>query len=98
MSQAIEFLCDSRHGVYIPQIMINRLVDNGWQGIGKTDIDELKDPDNEWYWDAWENVENNASFTDENGNTWLLWQNGDLFAYCESLMTEEEKQNFFEQY
>lgn len=96
MSQGIEILCDSHHGQYIPQIMINRLIDHGWEGIEKGYINDLQDPCNEWYWEAWHDVENNATFTDENGNVWHLHHNGDLFAYCEDLMTEEEKENFFE--
>ena len=95
MSQGIEVLCDSHHGQYIPQIMINRLVDSGWQGITEENVNDCNDPRNEWYWGAWHDVENNATFTDENGNVWGLHQDGDLFAYCADLMTEEEKQNFF---
>ncbi len=98
MSQGIEILCDSHHGQYIPQLMINRLVDNGWQGIEKDDIADLQDPSNEWYWEAWYNIEDNATYTDKNGNVWTLYQNGDLFAICEDLMTEEEKANFFGDY
>tara|TARA_Y100000034_G_C6910629_1_gene425136 strand:+ start:26501 stop:26794 length:294 start_codon:yes stop_codon:yes gene_type:complete len=96
MSKGIQILCDSHHGQYIPKIMINRLVDKGWQGVEQIDIDELRDECNEWYWESWNNVENDAFFIDENGYKWQLWLNGDLFAYCEELMTEEEKQNFFE--
>lgn len=95
MSKGIEILCDSHHGQYIPQIMINLLVDSGWQGIEKEDLNELQDPENEWYWEVWDLVEDNAYFVDENENRWQLHQEGDLFAYCEDLMTEEEKQNFF---
>ena len=78
MSKGIEILCDSHHGQYIPQIMINRLVDSGWQGIEKEDVKELQDINNEWYIESWTNVENDAHFTDENGNVWKLWQDGDL--------------------
>ena len=97
MSQGIEFLCDSCNGKFIPQIMINRLIVSGWS-IDCEYIEDLQDPDNEWYWDIWDQVVDNAQFTDENGNKWYLWQDGDLFAYCEALMTEEEKENFFEAY
>lgn len=96
MSQGIEILCDSHHGQYIPKIMIKRLIDNGWQGITDENVDDCRYPDQEWYWEAWNDVVNNANFADENGNVWGLYHNGDLFAVCYDLMTEEEKQNFFE--
>jgi len=37
---------------------------------------------------------NNARYTDKNGNVWRLMQDGDLWAYCFELMTDEEKENF----
>lgn len=95
MSQGIELLCDSHHGQFIPQIMASRLQDNGWIGLGSC-VDDCTDPTNEFYWEAWEQILSNASFADENKNTWYLWQDGDLFAYCEELMTSEEKQHFFD--
>lgn len=98
MQQSIEILCDSHHGIFIPQIMINRLVDHGWQGITEENQKDLQDPYSEWYWETWDQVLNNAYFVDGNKNTWQLWQDGDLFCYCDDLMTEEEKQNFFEAY
>lgn len=78
----MELICDSHHGVYIPQIMARRLYDAGWSGIELGDVVELEaDPyDNEWYWDTWDRVLNNARYIDDEGETWFLWQDCDLWA------------------
>lgn len=78
----MELLCDGHHGVYIPQIMARRLFDAGWSGIDLGDVVELEAGpyESDWYWDAWNDVLNNAHFTDENGVVWYLHQDEDLFA------------------
>ena len=78
----MELLCDSHHGVYIPQIMARRLFDAGWSGITLDDVIRLEsDPyEGEWYWETWNDVLNEAHFTDERGTVWYLYHDGDLFA------------------
>lgn len=82
MTKQVELMCDSHHGIFIPQIMIERLVEAGWNGFSCGEIADLKEgpDDNEWYWQAWENVLNNAYLHDENGIEWRLHHDGDLFA------------------
>ncbi|MGL5719523.1 MAG: hypothetical protein ACRCYP_01830 [Alphaproteobacteria bacterium] len=88
--QTIEFLCDSHNGVFIPQIMIDRLVEAGWKGIQADDVTTIKlGPDCEWYWEAWETVLNNATYEDEDGNEWRLYQDGDLFTYNQDHIFED---------
>ena len=78
----MELLCDGHHGQFIPQIMARRLLDAGWVGIDLGDVVELEAGpyDFEWYWDAWNDVLNNARFTDERGTVWYLYHDDDLFA------------------
>ena len=80
----MELLCDSHHGVYIPQIMARRLFDAGWKGIEQKDVDCLADTENEWYWETWESILKSAVYTDENNQKWYLHHDGDLFAATES--------------
>ena len=82
----MELLCDSHHGQFIPQIMARRLFDAGWSGIDLDDVIELEaGPDEiDWYWDTWNDVLNDAQFTDENGVIWYLYHDGDLFAVTAS--------------
>lgn len=53
-------------------------------------------PDHEHYWDAWDSVLGRAKYTDSKGNDWYLSQDGDLWMYCEALMTDEEYEAFFQ--
>ena len=77
----MELLCDSHHGIYIPQIMVGRLVSSGWQGISDWCLEVLSaGPYHDDYWEAWEQVLGHATFTDESGSTWYLYHDGDLWA------------------
>lgn len=78
----VEILISDRAGVYLPQefaetyqssIVNFREIDKGdWQTL-------LNGPDDEWYWDAWNNIESTAILKIY-GKKYTLYQNGDLFA------------------
>jgi hypothetical protein len=90
----IQILLSDRHGVYIPREFVNRF--DGWKNISDDDIEILNDGiDGNSYWDAWDNVIQKAEYVDAKGHIWHLYQDGDLFAICEELMTDEEKESFF---
>lgn len=92
----IRILVSDHHGIYVPQVFAEGFDIVSW-GLNEHDVSDIVGgPDNaEWYWEAWENVLNTASHTDEDGNIWHLYQDGDLFAYCEELMDDDEYYNFF---
>ena len=93
MSGINHLLSDAR-GQYLPQNFIECYSASKW---GVTDEDAetlLAGPGQEWYWETWDDVLSYATFTDESGNVWRLYQDGDLFALCDELMTLEEKMNF----
>ena len=87
--------CDSSSGRYIPKRFIEEVDHECLSGVSKGDMKTLKNPDDEWYWEAWDNVLNNAIVTDKHGNTYQLHHDGDLWLYCTELMTTEEVENFF---
>lgn len=90
----IALLLDSSRGTYIPEHFVTNFDLSKWQGIDADDILLLKlGQEAEGYWDAWQSVLDNATFT-EHGHVWRLYQDGDLWAYCPALMSEEEKHNF----
>jgi hypothetical protein len=90
----ISILASDSHGIFIPQYAASFLCN--WDGVTQEDIEILNaGPDHEHYWYAWEAIERDASYTDEKGNVWRLYQDGDLWAYCEPLMTDDEYYNFF---
>lgn len=98
---AIRLLVDSCHGQYMPQrFAINYDLENKfdsdgkWYGSDAFDLSTIEDgPDNPDYWEAWDNILSSTNFK-QDGYTWHLHQDGDLWAYCVELMTEEEKRNF----
>jgi len=89
----VQLLLSDSRGIYIPRDFVECFDLNQWN-IDSKYIERLSSPDNEYYWDNWELVLNNAYFIDNNGNKWQLWQDGDLWAICYELMTDEEKTNF----
>ena len=95
----VELLCDSGNGIYIPKMMIQRLVDSGWRNIPEDATEVLKTPDHEWYWDTWDQVLDNAEWHDPStGQVFKLHQDGDLWAYCAESCTPQEYHNIFGEY
>lgn len=73
-------LSDSR-GVYIPRDFMQGFDLEAWN-ICEPD-EALNDPYNEWYWEAWQHVLDNAYMIDDKGVRWSLLQDGDLWAIRE---------------
>ena len=96
---SVELLLSSNHGQFIPSIFANDF-DLSKFNINLSDYDKtaLQDIEHEWYWDAWNTLENSAYLLDNNGNKYTLLLSGDLWLVCYELMTDEEKQNFFDEY
>jgi len=93
----IHLVLDGNRGVYVPH-EFGRIVKAGmsWEGHDPESIETLLEgPEAEYYWEAWQDVIDNVTFVDSKGNHWYLWQDGDLFMYCDHLMTDEEYENFF---
>lgn len=97
MSKGLELIFDGNRGQYIPQHFATELNISRIQGIDSEDIETLKKgpEDNEYYWDVWDRVLNNAFHVDSQGNTWRFYQDMDLWMYCDELMTTKEKKEFF---
>lgn len=93
---AIILFCDSASGRYIPQRFAAEIMQQYLQGVSQDDLNELADPDNEYYWETWDRVLNNATVVDGN-NFYILHQSehGDLWLLDWDRMTEEERFNFF---
>ena len=83
-------LLNDAHGQFIPAKFIECYNPATW-GVTADDQKELSSPDNQYYWETWESVEQYATFTDESGNRWHLYQDGDLYAVCYELLTDDEK-------
>jgi hypothetical protein len=94
---SIVLLMSDSHGIYIPQFFIDDC--SFWEGISTDCRDCLAmGPDyqeNPSYWEYWDECLNSAYFIDKHGNKFVLWQDGDLWAYCPDIMTDLEYSEFF---
>lgn len=91
--QAMNLLLSDARGIYIPRDFVEGFDLNKFENVPH-DAPLLKDPEFEHYWDIWQDVLDNATYT-EGGRTWRLHQDGDLWLICDELMTNEEYSNFF---
>ncbi len=74
-----EILIDESAGIYIPRNFYRHFNFDDW-GLKLCDYSELSDPDNDAYWDAWDDLCRHAEHTDKTGTVWRLEQDGDLWA------------------
>ena len=69
------------HGIYIPQMYCADLDQHlaECMGVDYQDVQTCQaGPDTEWYWEAWQNILDNAAVVND-GVTWRLHQDGDLW-------------------
>ena len=85
---AFELLLSDVRGIYIPRDFIQTF--RGWKGYGKGKYPEYKsilsNPENESYWDAWNELLDKLTYTTDKGIIWNLYQDGDLFAVDHKLI------------
>lgn len=72
---------DGNRGVYIPQNFCEMTDLQCVEGVTQEDWDTcLLGPDEEWYWEAWMNIEDNAVLTEpDTRQVFTLYQDGDLW-------------------
>jgi len=79
---AFQLLLSDARGIYIPRDFITQF--RGWKGYGKGQFNAYKrilsDPENESYWDAWNELLDKLTYTNDKGIEFSLYQDGDLFA------------------
>lgn len=85
-------IIDGSCGIYVPQIWAERYGTAATESANVTAEDVsilLAGPDQEFYWEAWEQVLNNYCHVVDNVKH-FLWQDGDLFEYPETYEFEEQ--------
>lgn len=104
--ESVKLLFDGNRGTYIPRDFAEEIDHSQFTGytqedveelsrIGNTDYENLGPDDTQVYWDIWDKILCSAKHTDEQGYVWELYQDQDVWMYCEELMSEEEKDNLF---
>lgn len=91
---AVILFCSDSSGIYIPQRFAEEIKRECLFNVSDEDLADLSDPNNEWYWDTWDRVTNNAIIKNSQGDDYILWQDGDLWLLCPDRMTDEERSNF----
>lgn len=82
-------LSDSR-GIYIPRDFYKEYILELWN-LKPDNYPALADPDNQFYWDDWCDLLDKAKHIDQNGDTWYLHQDGNLWAVNRSLLNDVEQ-------
>lgn len=94
----MRLLASDALGVYIPQNFCELHDPVKWSLV-EDDADWLAcmaGPDkSDFYWDSWDWILTRAIYKDADGHSWTLYQNGDLWAVCVELMTDEEYEGYF---
>ena len=78
----IELLLDGARGIYLPQEFAQSFV------VREAELDEdmaccAAGPDQEFYWESWENILDSGTIEGASGHVWALYQDGDLWAIRE---------------
>lgn len=73
-----ELLFDSSSGVYIPQRFATEIRRECVEGVTDWQWEAIEHPDNEYYWDAWNSIIDNAVLTDGE-KRFTLYQDGDVW-------------------
>lgn len=81
---SILYLPDA-HGIYIPKAFAEQTKRMCVAHVSAEDWECLDaGPDNEWYWEAWQNVLDHAVLTDpSNGKRYTVYQDGDCWLIPE---------------
>lgn len=90
------WLSDSR-GVYIPRDFAQSFANRAKSVTGVSAEDWLileAGPENEQYWDTWDEVISLAIITDENGNKYTIHQDGDCWLVPVGMEWSEEQDGF----
>ena len=77
-------LIDGHHGIYIPKIIAEdiiegRLLVKNFDDI-KWELSELGNPDNESYWDAWSQLMDKVILLNKNKEEYYIYQDDDVWA------------------
>jgi hypothetical protein len=93
--EPILYASDAR-GIYIPQHFAQTIAQRALTGVSAEDYAVLEaGPDHEHYWDVWEDVLREAVVTDEGGQKFALYQDGDLWLIPEGMEWNDNEEWFF---
>lgn len=90
------WLEDTR-GIYIPQAFAKSFRDREKDvaGVSPESWATLEvGPEDEWYWDIWDSVRDNAIVTDEHGNKYTVYQEGHCWLVPVGMQWADDGEGF----
>ena len=97
---AVEHLLSDARGIYIPQNFVEMFDREAWglsdpkfDGAWEVCAEGCEAECVDWFWEEWDEILNHAEYKCGD-HTWYLHHDGNLWAVCPELMTNEEKKNF----
>lgn len=91
----IQILVSDTHGIGVPQQFIRCCCAVEWHVEPRDAAVLSAGPEHEDYWEVWNEVLDSAYYEHPDGYRYTLHQDGDLFAVCGDLMTNEEYENLY---
>ncbi len=89
----MELLFDGNRGIYIPQLFAKQCnpENSYWVWNHQEHKDDLSNPENEFYWETWQTVMDEAYYLNpDNGKKYVLCEDeGNLWAVLEGYVVEE---------
>lgn len=88
---------DDHRGIYIPRDFATSFINRAKHVSGVDDETWAileSGPDHELYWEAWDDVTDNATVTDEHGNKFSIYQNGACWLIPEGMEWSDETEFF----
>lgn len=83
-------LIDGLNGQYVPRQFARNYDMDEWNVRPEDVAILLAGPDHDEYWDTWDHVLQHAWYENNMGVKYVLWQDGDLWSYCEEEQDENE--------
>lgn len=93
-SPALILAVNDHHGIYVPKVFLENY-SGICQGLADQDAILSGDPESCEYWEAWDSILSNFTYVNDEGDTYTLYQDGDLWLVCEARLTPEEYFNLF---
>jgi hypothetical protein len=89
---AVILLLRGARGLYIPRDFAQGYDLDAWH-VPTEAQKHLADPYQDWYWDAWNEVQH-VAYLEYGEDRYTLYQDWNLWAICYEKMTPEERENF----
>lgn len=93
----MDCIIDGNQGIYIPQEFVTRYRDSIIEPNKELQeaMDDVEEgPDNEWYWESWNDIIEHAVLLGTDGKKYTLYQDDSLYLVGEDEVWDENGQEY----